>query len=205
MKRVLRRRRRGNVAIEFALCAVFLIPLLLGSVTTGMSLNRTIQATQVCRDAGHMYVRFVDFSMPANKDIIVRVARGLGMTRDGGNGVVILSRIMFVGETQCTEGGLSLAQCTNYNRPVITQRLTIGNQALRSSNFGTPNPLLLDAKGEIAIADYLTDASVRADNFESLLALQPGELAYVSEAYFATSDFNLGWWSGPGVYSRTIF
>jgi hypothetical protein len=200
-----RRSRRGSAAVEFALCATFLIPLMLGAVSIGLSLNRTIQATQVGRDAGHMYVRFVDFSLPANQDVVVRVARGLGMTRDGGQGVVILTRIKFIGEVQCAEGGLTPAQCPNYNRPVITQRLTIGNPGLRPSSFGTPNPPILGAKGEIAIADYLTHGSAVAQGFESRLALLPGELAYVSEAFFLTSGLRLGWWGGPGVYSRTIF
>lgn len=199
------RRRRGNAVIEFGLCTVFLVPLLLGGVVTGMNLNRSIQGTQVSRDAGHMFVRWVDFSLPANQEMVVRLARGLGMTRTGGNGVVILSRIMFIGETQCTEGNLSLSECTNYNRPVFTQRLVIGNAGLRSSNFGTPSPAILNTKGEIAPANYLTDPTARTGNFESLLALQPGEVAYVSEAYFASPDFNLGSWAGSGVYARTIF
>lgn len=201
-----RERQRGNAIIEFALVSVFLIPLLLGTVNIGMNLGRSIQVTQVSRDAGHMYVRWVDFSLPANQNIIVRLAQGLGMTRTGGNGKVILSRVMFVGKLQCEGGGLSLAQCTNYNQPVITQQIVIGNPSIRESALGEPPANLLDSKGEITPAEYLTNILTRARNFNNILALQPGEFAYVSEAVFSAPDYDFpGFFKSPQIYARTIF
>jgi hypothetical protein len=197
-------RRAGNTLLEFALVVGFLVPLLLGTVNVGMNLSRSIQVTQVSRDAGHMFARYVDFSLPGNQDLIVRLAAGLGMTRTGGNGKVILSKIMFVGETECAAGGLTLAQCTNYNQPVILQRIVIGNASLRASAFGEPNPALLDSQGNVA--NYLTDVSARAVGFQGLLALQPGEFAYVSEAFFQSPDYDFpGFSRNSSIYARTIF
>ena len=48
-----------------------------------MSLSRSLQVTQISRDAGHMYVRYVDLTQAANQDIIVRLASGMGLTRPG--------------------------------------------------------------------------------------------------------------------------
>ncbi len=203
-----RQRRRGNqqgnALVEFALVIGVYLTLLLGAVSLGMGLSRSIQVTQISRDAGHMYARFVDFSLPGNQNLIVRLAEGLGMTRTGGNGKVILTKVMFVGEAECAAGGISLAQCTNYNQPVIIQRLIVGNHSLRASAFGEPNPALIDGQGNVS--NYLTDLSARAINFQPLLALQPGEFAYVAEAFFrfSGSDFP-GVFDATEIYARSIF
>lgn len=196
--------QRGNTIVEFALVSMFLIPLLLGTVNVGMNLSRSIQVTQVSRDAGHMYVRFVDFSLDANKDIVVRLAQGLGMTRDGGNGEVTLSKVLFVGELECQAGGFETWECPNYGYPVITQRQTIGNPDLAQSALGDPPAELMDPAGDIA--DYLTEVSVRASNFNNILQLQDGEFAYVSEAFFSSPEFDFpGFFENTSVYARTIF
>jgi hypothetical protein len=179
----------------------------MGTVNVGLSLGRSIQASQVSRDAGHMFVRQVDFSLSANRQIIVRLTEGLNMTENGGNGVVILSRLMFVGAPECAAGGLTVAQCPNYNYPVFTQRLVIGNTAKRQSSFGTPASNIIQGNGEITPANYLTNATARAQNFTTLLAMQPGELAYVSEAFFESPEWSFPQtaFQGTGVYARTIF
>jgi len=201
-----RRLQRGNTIVEFALVSVFLIPLLLGTVNVGMNLSRSIQATQVSRDAGHMYARNVDFTDPANQNIIVRIALGLNMTRTSGNGKVTLSRIMYIGQDECDAGGLTQQQCINYNYPVFTQQIIFGNSSLGGSNFGVVPSGLLDASAEIAAEDYLTDSRVRANGFNNLLALTSGEIAYVSEAFFIAPDFDFpGFFDSTSTYSRTIF
>ncbi len=204
MRSTKRVNQKGNTIVEFALVSMFLIPLMLGTVNVGMNLSRSIQVTQVSRDAGHMYVRFVDFSLDGNKDIIVRLAHGLGMTRNGGNGKVTLSKVLFIGELECAAGGLTIGQCPNYNLPVITQRQVVGNPSLHSSALGEPNSGLLDAEGNVA--DYLTESSARAINFNNILALQAGEFAYVSEAFFASPEYDFpGFFEDSKSYARTIF
>jgi hypothetical protein len=201
-----RRRQRGNQVIEFAICSVFLAPLFLGTVIVGMRLGRAIQVTQVARDTAHMYARFVDFSKPGNQDVVVRIASGLNLARTSGNGVVILSKVMQIGDKQCTDGGLALVDCYNRTRSVVIQRLVIGSVSLRSSSLATPTPSLMQATGDIAPLDYLRNASVVATSFPSVLALNPGEYAYVVEAYFISPELDaLGYYPGSGIYSRCMF
>jgi hypothetical protein len=198
-----RRRQRGTEVIEFALVASFLLPLLFGTVVVGLNLTRSIQVTQVSRDAGHMYSRSVDFSDAGNKSLIERLAQGLNIRVTGGTGVVILSTITFIGDPQCTAAGLSGSACTNRNYPVFTNRIVIGNASARASAFGSPNPELIGSDGDVA--NYMTNASARANGFNAVLALQPGDTAYVSEVFVPSTDFGLPGYETTGVYCRTVF
>ncbi len=195
--------QRGTEVIEFALVASFLLPFLFGTIVVGLNLGRSVQVTQVSRDAGHMYSRSVDFSAPANKNLIERLAQGLNIRVTGGTGVVILSTIMFAGQAQCTAAGLSGGDCTNLNQPVFTHRIVIGSAAARSSAFGTPSSAIVDSTGQVS--DYLTEISARASGFAAVLPLQAGEFAYVSEVYVPSSDYGLPGYMATGVYSRTVF
>lgn len=198
----MRKRQRGNAMIEFALSASVLLPMFLGMLWGGISLGRGIQITQITRDAGHMYAKNIDFTAVANKDIVVRLALGTSMTRDGGNGVVILSQIMKVYDSDCTDAKLTLAECTNVNQTVFLHRATIGNTGLTDgqSRFGTPAVVLADG----SVPNYLTVTGARATNFNQLLNLQPGEIAYVAEGYLASPDisFTTG---QAGVYAVSVF
>ena len=198
-----RPRQLGNAILEFALVINLLFLLLLGALDVGMSLGESIQVMQISRDAGHMYARHVDFTLPANQDLIVRLAADLGMSRHGGTGKVILSTVLFVGEPECLAGGLPPPLCPNYNHPVILQRVVIGNPSLPPSRIGEPNPALLDSNGNVTA--YLTEPTARATDLE-LLQLQPGELAYVSEAVFSSTPFSWSLFSDVRhIYTRTIF
>jgi len=194
-----RKSERGNSVLEFALVAMPLVTMLLGVVVVGLNLGRSVQCSQVCRDTGSMYVRGVDFSRDGNKDILVRMAQGLGITRTGGTGVIILSKVTWVPASQCT--ALSLSPC-NSNRHVVTQRIVIGNQALRASALGTPNSGLIDSSG--IVSNYMQEGSAVANLVG--LQLSQNEFAYVAESYFSSPDYDLpGFQSGSGVYSRSIF
>jgi hypothetical protein len=187
-----KRNQRGNNILEFALVALPLVTLLLGVTTTGLGLGRSVQVAQVCRDAASMFVRGVDFSRDGNKDVLVRLSQGLGMTRDGGDGVILLSKVTWIPQQKCTD--LGLVTC-NGDRHVITQRIVVGNPSLRTSALGTPNAGLLDAKG--IVRDYLIEASAVA-NFP-MMTLQDGQYAYVVETHFT------GFMGGAPIYSRAIF
>lgn len=201
-----RDRRRGNAMVEFALCLVFLAPLMLGTFNLGMNLARNLQVTQLARNAGHMYVRWVDFSIPESQQLIVRLADGLNMTRTGGDGTVILSQVLVPAAADCTGAGLNAGACTNLNIPVIVHRIQFGNSSLKNSAFGSPDPSLIRGDGSIAVADYLTDSRVRATGWSSVMTLASGEIAYVSEVYVKTPAYNIGDQGGvEGVYARSIF
>lgn len=194
------RRKRGEAGlqvIEFALLVIVLVPLLLGTFVVGMNLGRSIHVAQIGRDAGSMYVRGVDFSEPSNKAVLARLGQKLGMAASGGTGVVILSKVTYIGPGGCT------MPC-NAGQYVVTQRIAIGNAAVRQSSFPTAGPVTMNAQGDVA--NYVTDPNAVCANFGSTLPLRPGEFVFVSEAYFPSPDFDLpGLFTGTGVYSAAYY
>jgi hypothetical protein len=218
MSRLRGRERRGNTIVEFGLVAIFLVPLFLGTINLGLSLGYNLQVSQIARDAGHMYVRQLDFSMDASKELIVRMAGGMGMTRTGGNGVVLLTKVLFIGDDQCTAGGLSGGACSNRGRAVMVQRYVVGDPALKTSSIGTPPAgLILTATdtatglkaGDVLPANYLTQGTLVTAATETLLpGMLAGETAYIVESYFKTPDWSLKQdytQTAEGVYARAVF
>ena len=195
--------------VEFTLAtAFFLVPLLCGTMVIGVNLIREMEVTQVCRDACHMHSFGVDFSLPENQDLVVNLAQGLSFQKSGGNGVLILSTLTFVGPNDCIAGGYQPngSSCANINQTVITRRVVIGDSSLRASGFGTPNASLIDSSGNISPSGYLNNTSTRANGFSALVTLASGQYSYLSEMYVATPD--LSWWSylsTTGVSARSIF
>ncbi len=191
--------------VEFALSMAFLTPLLLGTFNVSMNLGRNLQVTQLARNAGHMYVRWVDFSQTASQDLVVRLATGLNMTRTGGDATVILSQITVPTAADCTANNLTSAQCVNRDVPVIIHRIQFGNTALRGSNFGAA-AVTRGADGSIAPLVYLQQTGARATNWTGVMTLQQGEVAFVSEVFARSSSINLGGGNAAnGVYARAIY
>ncbi len=194
--------RTGGSAIEFVLLSVFWVPLLVGVLIIGSGLIRALQAVQVARDAGHMYARGVDFAQPGNQRLLERIGADLGLKTSGGDGVIILSKIVFVGRYQCKAELLAdnadppnpTAECTNFNHYVFVQRLVIGDPSLRSSNFGDPDPSLMKEEGKIRASDRVRRLGARVQNFGLLPdppsdgtgGFQAGQYAYLVEAAFRT-------------------
>lgn len=197
--------RKGSVGFEFAIVtALFYVPLLMGTVVLGMNLVRSTQVVQITRDAGHMWGQGVDFSQPGNRQFILRLAQGLNIADTGGNGLIRFSQIMFVAKAQCTDAGLSDAQCKNKDHYVVTRRIVIGNGSLKASAYGEPNAGLINAAGDVS--NYLTDTSARADAFANLLQLLAGDSAYFTESYFISPDYDWsGFMKGTGIYSSAVF
>ncbi|MFN7648560.1 MAG: TadE family protein [Acidobacteriota bacterium] len=201
-----RRATQGSSLVEFALVIVFLVPIMLGVISIGMSLTVSIQASVVARDAGSMFMRYVDFSLSSNKALIVRIARGMGMTETGGDGTVILTQILRIGAAQCVPPYPNTAACPNFNRNVITRRVIIGNATLTTSTFGTPAAGIVASDGTISASNYLANATARADAFDALMTLGDGETAFISEAYFRTPYLDMpGFRTNTFVYQRNIF
>ena len=207
--RLSRNRRNGNAVVEFALVSVFLVPLLLGTVNLGLTLGRSIQVNQVCRDAGHMFVRQVDFSKATNQAVIQRLADNIGLditTPANSKGVVTLTKILYMGATECAGAGLTVGNCPNYRTPVITHRIVMGKASLRSSDFGTPSSSLIGTDGNIAPANYAVQASCRATTIGSLLTMTDGDQAYIAETYFEAPEWKFpGSYELTGTYSRAIY
>lgn len=206
------RNEKGNSLLEFAAVSIVVIPLFFGMVGAGVQLGRMNEAVQICRDAGHMYGRGVDFSQVANQNILVSLASGTGMTVNGGAAVVIMSQVIQVYPADCTAAGLTTAQCTNVNQLVFTNRLLTGNASLRSSNYGAPSSGIINAQGNIAASDYLTNSSaVVTGSFATELTnagltLNDGDTAYLTEFYESMPDLSfLGMSASAGVYVKSVF
>jgi hypothetical protein len=198
-------RRRGNTMIEFAIAMTFLIPLMVGSFSLGLNLMRSIQVIQVCRDAGSMYSRSVDFTLDGNKDTLVKMASGLGMTRTGGTGVVILSKVAFVSDGDCTAAGLTGSNCTNRGKYVFLQRIYVGAQSLKPSKFGTPSETGIDQTSR-KIKDIYKDSSAQVSNFGNVMTLTSvSDVAFLIETDFKGVAWNLGNNVGNEIYQRAVF
>jgi Flp pilus assembly protein TadG len=221
IRRSNRSKQKGSTIVELALVVPMLTLLFFGVVGLGIMMGRYVQAVTVARDVAHMYANGVDFSIAANQNIIInQLAQGTGITTNGGNGTIVMSRITTVYQADCDAAGFS-NNCTNLNLPVFTQRLTLGDTTLRSSTFGTPGSL--DGQGNIAPSVYMknTDSSVRTTGFETaydaavqratgaaaVVPAQPqGDNAYVVEVYFKYPDIAfLGWSTAGGAYAMFIF
>lgn len=217
----LRSRQRGSAFIEFVLSiSLFWLPLFLGTLVIGFNLVRAVQVTEVCRDAGHMYSQGTDFSTTTYQNLLIDMATGLNLSNSGangvyggtsGNGVVVLSTVIYVNAAACTAGGYSGNTCPNINQPVIARQIVIGNNTVHASTFGTPTVSEMDSSGNVAqgsphTSGYLNDSADRAANFLSVIPLTSGQLAYVSEMWVTSPD--LSWWSflgTTGEAARSIF
>jgi hypothetical protein len=188
-----RSKHPGNTSVQlYVLGAIFLIPLSIGIVLVTNNASRSEHAYQISHDIGSMYAQGLDFSQSANQTIALNVAEGIGIDIQGGNGVLILSKIRVVHPSDCAPnaGG----KCNNKGYPVVTERYVLGNRSLRPSSFGTPASLD-PSSGKVR--DWTNDLSARAANFAS--TLKPGEVTYAAECYLSSPE------SPSGVYSRTMF
>jgi hypothetical protein len=221
---ILRRRKgqRGNELVEFALVVSFLVPLFLWMFIAGMGLLRMIQATQVCRDLGSLYIHGIDFSSYPAQQIAVRLSQGFGLqigasfngndaTNDSnaGNGWVVMSEVMFVGAGACASLP-SGKTCTNQNQYVFIQRIDFGNIGLKfngttvKSGFGTPTATISTSGN---VQNYLTDPGAVAPNFANVLQTQlvDQQVIYIAETFFGMPDLAISAFPAGGLYSRTFF
>lgn len=206
--------RRGSALIEFVLMATFvMLPLVLGLMTVGFALNRSLQVAQLTRDVGRMFVRGVDFSELANQQLITgsasrpnipALARGLGMaaptgTATGGttgNGVLVFS-ILTRMPANCG--------CSNAGLIVLVRRIVVGNKTLYTSPYGNPAATLINASTG-AVSNYANEITARASSFSSIINLGSSELAYMVESKFIYPDLAMaGVFTNPEVFWRVVF
>ena len=208
------RGERGSALLELAVVSIVVIPLFFGMVAVGISLGNMNESVEICRDAGHMYARGIDFSQTSNQDILVQLASATGMTATGGNAVVILSQVMKVYQADCDNA--SISPCTNVNQYVFVNRLVVGNSGLRVSNYGTPPSSYVDSSGNISDTNYMKQSadvvtgSFSTDLSNAGLSLSDGELTYVAEFYYSTPSLAFLSYGGnagatSGVYVKAFF
>ena len=199
-----RKSERGAAAIEFTLSAMFLVPLLLGTLVFGFRLIRAIEMDQITRDLGHMYVRGVDFRNAGPKQNAQTLVSGFDLSATG-TSVVILSRIKVIQQSDCDAANPGIppgTPCPNLNKAVFTEQLTIGNTSDGSSRFGTPPT----SGGTVSASGQANNPAAVATGFSSVMNLSPGVVAYMAEMINQTPDLNIPGFSGaPLVYARAIF
>ncbi len=173
--------------------APVLVLLLAAAVTVGMSLIKTFQIGQVCRSANLLVVRGEDLSSPANQQLVIQTASGLGLT-PAGRSSVIVTKVIRVGPKACKAGipnwDQNPATCMNYGSYVIASRITIGNLTRWSSQAGNPHSPR-QTNGTLTALDVATESRNRAGNFPSMISLSLDEFVYVSEAFADTAEFSL--------------
>jgi hypothetical protein len=214
-KQMRRGKDSGNTIVEFALVMVFLVPMFGGAFSIGMALAKSIQVSNVARDAVVLLVRAttdpqagLDLSQTQNQRIIVKAANGIGMNSDvqfdpssSGNGVVILSKVVMVGPTECALGvipapspfnGWNGGNCANYGKYAFAYRVVIGNGTRWSSTFGSPPANNVLQNGTITAKDIATNGAVLAPNFPTVtgMTLTASTFALVSEMYADISFLN---------------
>jgi hypothetical protein len=175
----------------YALGAIFLVPLSIGVLLVSSNASQNDNAYQISHDVASMYAQGLNFSQRANQNIALSVADAKGIDMRGGKGVLILSKIRVVHASDCPS---SAGKCANKGYAVLTERYILGNQALRTSSFGTP-AAVDQTSGEVR--DWANDPSARAADFP--VNLKPGEFTYAAECYLTSPE------SGSGVYSRSMF
>jgi hypothetical protein len=193
---------------------------------------RGLQVTQAARDAASMYCRAVDFSTGAGTDsnnILTRLTQEIGTVTTSGTGVFIFSSLTYVGNSVCAMAGSAYhdsstppqhtAACTNYGKFVFTQRFTVGNTTLLTSNFGAPASADVDSTNQYKIPmtntsnpshTYVTNPA-DVSTFNLLPApletgsdgYQSGQPIYVVEVYF-TGTGQVGYTKG-GSYAYAVF
>jgi hypothetical protein len=144
--------------LEFALVGWVLVLMLAGTFDVGMALIRSLQASELVREANILQVDdvvaptdSVDLSLESTQAVLLRTAPSLGLAMPGtydpnpnGNGVVILSKILNVGPIECSTGigtGFdgTTNTCPNLGSYVIARRIVIGNASQGTSIYGNPS------------------------------------------------------------------
>ncbi|MBM3811379.1 MAG: hypothetical protein FJW20_07055 [Acidimicrobiia bacterium] len=195
------RSRKGSFITEFAIVAPFLVMLLAGGYTIGMSLTRTLVAGQLCRNANVLNVRGIDLSQPASKRALLRTAPGLNMTLPGswdpdpnGKGAVIITKVIRVGPNTCNLGipgwDQNPGSCPNYDRYVIASRIVIGNTTRWQSATGQPSSVP-GANGNLTDWQVATVTGNQALGFPGIIALNLDEFSLLAETFADISNLDL--------------
>ena len=229
-----RRRQSGQELIEFGLLLTVMVPLLLGTFVTGISLVRGIQTNQMDRDIADMYIHGADFSTYSMQQVAQRLARGLNLqigssfsnnvqsnTGNTGDGLVTLSKVMWVGTTaepNCAAVGA--ANCTNHDSFVFMERIQFGNGTLSTqapSSLGNPGAAVSITSAGI-VQNYVTDSNAALPAASQTMMqglwqvsgggrtpLADGRVVFVAETYIQAMNFNLGIYQSSGVFARYFF
>ncbi|MDA0206719.1 MAG: pilus assembly protein [Acidobacteria bacterium] len=200
LSKSLRRDRRGNAIVELAIGLPVLIMLMFGVVTGGLIFDRYMTVVQLARTGASVFSRGADFSVTANKNLLLLGSEALGMTATGGNGVMYLTRIQ-----------LSPPGGSNAGQLVIAERHVIGDPAFHASYVGTPNSQIWPDPDEPLpnglVDDRNNQSTAIATVPATLNTLPLGESMFVVEVYHRSSELRFGnvWGNSALMASKVYF
>lgn len=229
-----RRRQSGQELLEFGLLLTVLVPMLLGTFVTGISLIRSIQTNQMDRDLTDMYIHGADFSTYPMQQVAQRLGRGLNLqigssfsnnvqsnSGNGGDVLVTVSQITYIGATtdaNCVAVGA--ANCVNHDKFVFTERILFGNGTIATAHpsfFGNPGAGATITSAGV-VQNYVTDSNAQLPsaaqtamqalwqvNTGGRTPLTDGRAVYAVETFVNPMNFNLGIYASSGVYARYFF
>ncbi len=228
----LRQRQRGQEIIEFAFVALLFAPLFLGMFVIGMNLIMSIQANNMVRNLGDLYIHGADFSTYPYQQLAQRMGTGLNLqmpsfsgnlqsnTAASGDGIIWITQVMYVGATtdpNCVAAGNG--NCTNHDSFVFMQRVVFGSSTVTSqhaSSMGDPTGATLSSQG--SVANPVTDVTAKLPpagqaamvalwqtNANGQAPLADGQVFYAAEGFFQTPSLTLGNNVSQGVSVRSFF
>jgi len=184
---------------------------------TGMNFVYMDKVNDVALAADLMVVKNQDLTLQGSQAIIGRVATGLNLVTGagpngngaaGGNGLLVLSTVQYIGTSTCSG-------CTNVGKYVFTKRIYVGNKSLQvngstvDSLFGDPESALWDStvSGTVSNNQSNTGAQTKA-TFAAMYGATPipdGQVVYVVESFFKP-PFSFGGYAGStnGMYVRAL-
>lgn len=178
------RNRRGNAVVELAITMPLLVVTLFGVVTGGLIFDRYLTIVQTSRSAASMFSRGANFALDENKDLLL-FGQGLEITRNGGEGVIYLTRVVLAPSGTANDGQL-----------VIAERHVIGDPSYKASVVGEPNPSVWPNPDKPAptgdVKDYFEEPSAVANVPAALLTLPLGESMYIAEVYHTSDGLKFG-------------
>ena len=227
-----RRRQKGQEIIEFAFVALLFVPMFLGMFVIGMNLIMSIQANNMVRSLGNLYIHGADFSTYPYQQLAQRMGTGLNLqmpsfsgnvqsnTGSSGDGLIWITQVMYVGSTtdpNCK--GAGAGNCTNHDSFVFMQRVLFGNSTLAAqhpSSMGDPtgatissqgsvsNPVT-DVKAKLPVAGQTAMVALWQTTANGQAPLTDGQVFYAAEGFFQTPSLSLGNNVSQGVSVRSFF
>jgi len=168
--------RRGNAIVEFALLVPVLLILCLGALSAGITLDRYMTVQQLARNSAGIFARGFDFAITENKRLALASAGGLGITVDGGDGVVYLSKIV-----------VAPSGSANAGQAVVSEHYVIGDPALASSTIAAPDPGIWPDDTQPLpngfVRDYIEETSAVATVPTALSSLGSSDTVFIVEVY----------------------
>lgn len=224
--------QKGQEIIEFAFVALLFAPLFLGMFVIGMNLIISIQANNMVRNLGDLYIHGADFSTYPYQQLAQRMGTGLNLqmpsfsgnlqsnTGSSGDGIIWITQAMYVGATtdpNCVAAGAG--NCTNHDSFVFMQRVVFGSSTLatqHSSSMGDPSGATLSTQGSVSNPVTDVKAKLPAAGQSAMVALwqtsangqaplTDGQVFYAAEGFFQTPSLSLGSNVSQGVSVRSFF